>query len=634
MYKILLLLCIFLVTQRNLLAQTEIDSLKEKLHQVEQMDNHDSIASLLYQISYYYAYRNVDSMIIYTEQGLKLVDREKESPYIELLSNKITYHNNIGNSKQAIQDGLFTLQEAKRLHCSDALLGDLLSSLGVCYRRNDQLDSALICYNKAVTYMERVPEDTKDDLPFLLTNIAILYTNSSRLEEGETYIRKAIKSLETTNDMDAHIYVCNSAGSIFCSVKKYDEAKNIILQSYEKAKKENKPHFVIQCASPLLSLFSHLGDVKAIDKYVAEIEPWLKLLPENCNEIVGYKEALAYIYTSEKRFAESNKIFEDLLRIHDTNAQAPTYLLHMEIARNYIEMGEPLKAASHYERAIAVTDSIHNTEIGKQLSEFTVKFETQEKQLEIARLNEESFKQKNETLIWTIVAVVVIALCIAILIYGYIKKKKMQHESEIKSIESFIRGLEQERTRLGKELHDGICNDILGVAMMIQAGENDKESRKKILKGLEMIRSDVRAISHELTPPQFKEVSIDEVTEHFVNNLCAPNLMKVTFEKEGENDDFLNIPENISYNLYRILQELMSNIIHYSAATSVYVFLKVDHQTVSLMVSNNGKKFDINGKHRNGIGLSTIEERIKSMRATFQKEIEEGKQSFRIDVSW
>ena len=615
-------------------AQSELKGLNQRLHRAELLKNSDSLASTYHDLAQYYSFRNPDSMDIYNQEGLKYANKNKIEPYIGLLVNNMVYYSATGKGKESIQSGLYALSEARRLKADDSILGDILSSLGICYRRTNQPDSAIICYNKAITHLEKAGEQAYDNLPFLLTNIAILYANTSRLEEANTYIRKAIDCLENTDDIDAHIYTSNSAGAIFVLQEKYDEAEELLLKIQKKAKAENKVRLVIQNASQLISLYNRMGRTKYIDQYVASLKPWIEQLPTNVTEFMGFYESLSNFYISQKRYPESIKYLKIILKNKDSDSQTPLPLLYLKLAQSYSGMNDIAESTKYYEMAIEASDSIYKTEIDKQLSEFSMKFENQEKQLEIAKLNEESFKQKNETLLWIIFAAFLCVICIAIIVYGYEKKKQLKHQGELQSIQSFINGLEQERKRLGKELHDGVCNDIYSIAMMIQYGENDLQSRQDILKGLEMVRSDVRAISHELTPPQFQNVAINEVFENFIHHINIPKSMEVTFHQENVQEDWNNVPEAISYNMYRILQELMGNIIHYSQATSVNVELILKPGNLYLSVTNNGRCFDLNNKHSNGIGLSTISDRAQLINATFTKEIEDGKQFFKIESKW
>ena len=615
-------------------AQSELESLNQKLHRAEQTGNSDSLATVYHDLAQYYSFINVDSMYIYTQEGLKYANKNKVEPYIGLLNNYMVYYSAIGKGKESIQAGLYAVSEMQRLNLDDYTLGNLYSSLGVCYRRTNQPDSALNYYNKALTHLEKAGEQAYDDVPFLLTNIAVLYANSSRIEEADAYIHKAIDKLDNAEDIDTYFYVSNSAGAIFTIQEKYQEAEELLLKIQRKVKAENKVRMVILNASQLINLYNRTENTKAVDKCVADLKPWIQQVPPNTTELMGYYESIAQFYTSRKRYQESNKYFKIILENIDNDSQTPLPLLYLKIAQNYRGMNNLKESTKYYELSIAASDSIYNTEIDKQLSEFSMKFENQEKQLEIARLNEESLMQKNRSLLWIIFAAFLCVVCITLVVYGIEKRKKLKHEGKIKSIQSFISGLEQERARLGKELHDGVCNDIYSIAMMLQYGENDQQSKQEILKGLEMIRSDVRAISHELTPPQFQNVAINEVFENFIQHLHLPLSMHITFHQENMEEDWNNVPETICYNMYRILQELMGNIIHHSQATNVDVELAVKPGTICMTITNNGRSFDLHTNNSNGIGLNTISDRVQLINATFTKEIKDGKQFFKIESTW
>ena len=74
-------------------------------------------------------------------------------------------------------------------------------------------DSALVCYNRALALLDN--REAYDERTQLLTSIAILYTNTARLKEGEYYIRKALEASEKSDDMDMVMYAAATAGSIF-----------------------------------------------------------------------------------------------------------------------------------------------------------------------------------------------------------------------------------------------------------------------------------------------------------------------------------------------------------------------------------------------------------------------------------
>lgn len=171
-------------------AQTDqLSGQMARFEQAKKSKNRDSLAIICADLSDYYTYRNNDSLLHYAEMGLKYADKNSPNPYLHLLANIGYYYNATGKSHACVEKHLFALREAQRVNAPELTLGDICSSLGVSYRRTDKTDSAALCYKQALTHYDAAGDEGRDEIPFLLTNIAILYTNTHRLDEAEHYIR-------------------------------------------------------------------------------------------------------------------------------------------------------------------------------------------------------------------------------------------------------------------------------------------------------------------------------------------------------------------------------------------------------------------------------------------------------------
>ena len=81
---------------------------------------------------------------------------------------------------------------------------------------------------------------------------------------------------------------------------------------------------------------------------------------------------------------------------------------------------------------------------------------------------------------WIMATVVVVFILILFLLYYVFRRKRIKKEEELKLAQSYIEGLERERTRLAKELHDGVCNDLLGIGMNMQCMQPTDESKQEM----------------------------------------------------------------------------------------------------------------------------------------------------------
>ena len=85
-----------------------------------------------------------------------------------------------------------------------------------------------------------------DERVHLLTNMAVLYANTSRLKEAENYVRAAVEESKKCDDMDMVLYAASTAGGIMTLQKKYDEAAQMLYPALAMAREQKKPKFVLK----------------------------------------------------------------------------------------------------------------------------------------------------------------------------------------------------------------------------------------------------------------------------------------------------------------------------------------------------------------------------------------------------
>ncbi len=133
----------------------------------------------------------------------------------------------------------------------------------------------------------------------------------------------------------------------------------------------------------------------------------------------------------------------------------------------------------------------------------------------------------------------------------------------------------------------------------------------KVLKNIDDTYNEVRSISHNLVPAKIMNHAFIQLIQNFINEILDRKLLKVKFTAFPENE--LNQLQNeIKIEIYRIIQELMNNIVKYSKAKNIEIQLIKREGQVNLMVEDDGVGFDTS-KLGSGIGLSNIRSRIEEM---------------------
>ncbi len=201
-----------------------------------------------------------------------------------------------------------------------------------------------------------------------------------------------------------------------------------------------------------------------------------------------------------------------------------------------------------------------------------------------------------------------------------IKQEDELQREKIQRLRSVIDGLDQERNRLSRELHDGIGQSLIAVKLQLENAETQNYSmmRAGIDSAKNMIDftiEDVRRVCNALLPAALSEFGIVSTLRALCTELGSLAGFKAVFENQGSLD---RMSKKSQVYIYRIAQEALHNITKHARATQVIMKLNRDNNIVTLEVSDNGKGFifdPICFAQRNG--LQNMRERTQLLQGEF-----------------
>ncbi|PRB86197.1 hypothetical protein CQ022_08090 [Chryseobacterium culicis] len=210
-------------------------------------------------------------------------------------------------------------------------------------------------------------------------------------------------------------------------------------------------------------------------------------------------------------------------------------------------------------------------------------------------------------------------LFITLLVISYlnsIKKNKQKVSRMVRNTkneywENMLLLQEQDRERLAEELHDNIISQL----NLIRLNLNDKkpeELNRDLKKSMQLIRE----LSHNLTPPDLDEIELEDLIADYldqVNKSIEVIFRHITIRTPISNP--------VKLNLFRILQELMTNILKHAEATRVEVSLRISQNYLILTIEDNGRGFIVE-THSGGIGLRNIQSRAQKIKAIYKLKTE------------
>jgi PAS domain S-box-containing protein len=201
--------------------------------------------------------------------------------------------------------------------------------------------------------------------------------------------------------------------------------------------------------------------------------------------------------------------------------------------------------------------------------------------------------------------------------------EKLQRQKEIS--ETVIRVQEKERTRIGHELHDNV-NQILGtvklfVDMLKPLQKEEQILKEKSIQYLASAIEEIRKLSKELVVPEINEKGLIDNIQRVINDLQISTNIKFKFTHDIENNT-LSTGKKIT--IFRIVQEQTKNIVKYSQAKQVDIFLQCKGEDLQLIIKDDGVGFDLKQTKR-GIGLSNIHDRTQFYNGTVDIQTTPGK---------
>ena len=185
-------------------------------------------------------------------------------------------------------------------------------------------------------------------------------------------------------------------------------------------------------------------------------------------------------------------------------------------------------------------------------------------------------------------------------------------ENELKAIKANIEGREKERKRISEELHDGIGGTLSSIKLGLinyQEEQQLNDGRLNTLAiNIDKICREIRTISHDLSPPVLKNMAFAEVLEEYLLKFQQEHHITINYELDPV-AELVSIPEHVKVELYRIIQESLTNIFKHADAKSIEIQLLRHDEYINLIIEDDGKGFKFE-KIQNGLGLKNIQSRV------------------------
>jgi len=215
-----------------------------------------------------------------------------------------------------------------------------------------------------------------------------------------------------------------------------------------------------------------------------------------------------------------------------------------------------------------------------------------------------------------------ILLCTVVLplmfVSAFMTEARHTQESLRRMSANLINAQEQERTRIGRELHDDVNQKLAMLSVQLeQLRENpaDVHSRlQKLRQEVDDISSDVQALSHELHSSKLEYLGVVKGIQGWCKEFAERQRIEIHFRSDVTSV----LPFEVGVSLLRVLQEAVHNAVKHSGVKHVAVQISQHSGEIHLTVNDPGKGFDIEAAMQGkGLGLISMRERVRLVHGTF-----------------
>ena len=514
----------------------------------------------------------------------------------------------------------------KRIQLS---LGAALINIGLVHFRNDDYATAVDYFLQAEQiYLKQNPASI--DLAALYSNMSMAYSSLNKPEEGLAASKKGIDFARRNTDKQMLANALFTYGGNLVAAKKGNSGLAVLDSAKQLAKEVNNTN-VVYMSDFMKAMYYYNNKLyeQAIENYTV----CLQAARAN-NFGVGIGSNYINIAACEaelKRYALAAAHLDSSAKYLDYSEPSEAKQQYFEnYAQAYRGMGQYDKAFAFKDSATAMKDSIYQRDNLRQIEFRQARYNYDAKQQEVNRLETEGKIQqlqiaRKNTLNYLLAASALALIIISLLGYrNYRSKQKLQQqriteletEKQLTATEAVLKGEEQERTRLAKDLHDGLGGMLSGIkhsfnnmkGNLVMTAEN-AQAFERSMDMLDSSIKEMRRVAHNMMPEALVKFGLDTALKDFCNDINQSGALKINYQSIGVENEMID--QTTAITIYRIVQELINNTIKHAAAATAIVQVTKTNGQLAVTVEDDGKGFDpVILQGVKGIGWTNIQSRV------------------------
>ncbi|MDX2247141.1 MAG: sensor histidine kinase [Bacteroidia bacterium] len=557
--------------------------------------------------------QNADSARFYHEKGLllsrKIGFKKGEARCLINLANAVYDRGEYKLVVELCEQAVLICQEINLKKELAAAYNTIANSWN--YQGNHHL--AVNFYEKSLRAMENV--EVPPYFPITVRgNLSTLYLDLKLYQKALTNSRKCLALALAIQDTATAGTASQNIAHALKKIGNTDSAMLFFQQAWEFAKITEFQTLMVTALSNMSDYYLDKGDYKKTRELLNQS---LALAEKNNDEYgkVISLHGLGRLNYWEKNFPTAEKNYLEALSIgerlgmKDYNA-----VLYLELSDLANIRRDQDQALIYRKRYYGIRDSVANENLIQAVQEMETRYETEKKEKQILALEQEAVIRQLELRNRSIQFYGAAGLALLLLVSGFLGYRNLRHRGRLATAAALLKGQEEERSRLARDLHDGLGGRITGVRQYVQSlagqpAEMLATSLNRAVGELDRCTSELRHIARNMMPEALTRFGLKEALEDYCDHLQEASEAEIHFFTSGLEE---RLPENKEIMLFRIVQELLNNAVKYSGASEIIAQITRDGDRVHITVEDDGKGFDPQILQKSpGVGWMNIISRVQ-----------------------
>ncbi len=586
-----------------------------------------------------------------TKMKLLAAKLKIDSLTAKVLNEEGYYYFNTGNYRQAavVWDSSAVIWKNTLPH--NYSYARAVNNLGNAYMYNSEYNKALVTFFEALKISEEIKN--KKSVAQVFNNIGLVYESLGDYDNALLYARKSFAIKAVLKDSAGMANCYGNMANAFEIKQQPDSAifYNHIFYSFSSliGKRDKMANALGNMGHAFLDKKNYDSAVYYLKKGI-EITEQLSSTQNNANLL----NLIAYAYLKKGDLTNTYQYITKAAKYAGQISDKEFLQTHYQIFYEYYKKtGNTNKAIEYSEKFFNMIDSVVKEKINIQNQKMAISYEFKEKNREDSLVYQQQLEKSKQKITatrnkYTIsLLLFLLAAAIAALFYSrskFLQKKnivaqqdnalqqqkikELENEKQILASQAIVKGQEEERSRLAKDLHDGLGGLLSGVKHSIMnmnenviIGGDHADAFEKSLNLIDTASKELRRVAQNMMPEALSKFGLEAALKDYCAAACTKTL-KVTFQSYG-NDIEIDKPSSII--IYRVIQELVNNAVKHADATELMVQMVKGTGWITLGVEDNGKGFDTAALQQStGSGWSNIKSRVDYLKGNIDIKSQSG----------